>query len=64
MNRNLPTAAWRSRPALMYSVAACVFSALVLLGAWATMASTLRWQWQEKLDAEMRQNTNTAVALQ
>lgn len=54
---------WRSSPALMYFVVACVFSAVVLLGAWATMAAMLRWQWKETLDAEMRQNTNTALAL-
>ncbi|HCE92795.1 MAG TPA: two-component sensor histidine kinase [Acidovorax sp.] len=47
----------------MYFVVACVFSAVVLLGAWATMAAMLRWQWKETLDAEMRQNTNTALAL-
>lgn len=62
MNRNPLTAQWRQNPARMYSVAACVFSALVLLGAWATMASMLRWQWKETLSAEMRQNTNMAVA--
>ena len=62
MNRRLPSAPWRDNPALIYSVAACVFSALVLLGAWATMAAMLHWQWKETLNAEMRQNTNTAVA--
>lgn len=62
MNRSAPNARLRNSPALMYSVAACVFSALVLLGAWATMATMLRWQWKETLSAEMRQNTNTAVA--
>lgn len=62
MNRNSPIAPWRDNPALMYSVVACVFSALVLLGAWATMATMLHWQWKETLNAEMRQNTNTAVA--
>lgn len=63
MNRKHPTSNWRSSPALMYFVVACVFSALVLLGAWATMAAMLRWQWKDTLDAEMRQNTNTALAL-
>lgn len=57
------SSAWRSSPALMYFVVACVFSAVVLLGAWATMAAMLRWQWKDTLDAEMRQNTNTALAL-
>ena len=54
---------WRRNPAQMYFVVACVFSALVLLSAWATMAALLRWQWNETLSAEMRQNTNTALAL-
>ncbi|WP_198403240.1 ATP-binding protein [Acidovorax delafieldii] len=63
MKWKMSVAPWRSKPALMYSVVACVFSALVLLGAWATMAALLTWQWQETLDAEMRQNTNTAQAL-
>ncbi|MHA7602090.1 sensor histidine kinase [Alicycliphilus sp. T452] len=49
--------------ALKYSIAACAFSALVLLGTWATMVSMLHWQWKETLNAEMRQNTNTAIAL-
>ena len=63
MTSYLHPARWRNHPALTYSVVACVFSAVVLLGAWATMATMLRWQWQETLSAEMRQNTNTAVAL-
>ena len=63
MNRNQPKPPRRGSLAMMYSVVACVFSALVLLGAWATMATMLRWQWQETLDAEMRQNTNAALAL-
>lgn len=62
MNQNPHTPLLNGSPALMYSVAACVFSALVLLGAWATMATMLHWQWKETLNAEMRQNTNTAVA--
>lgn len=57
-----PSALWRGRPALTYSVVACMFSGLVLLGAWATVATMLHWQWKETLNAEMRQNTNTAVA--
>ena len=54
---------WRRSPALAYSVAACAFSALVLLGAWATIAAMLKWQWTETLESEKLQNTNTAVAL-
>ena len=63
MNRNCLAARWRDNTAFRYSVATGVFCAVVLLGAWATVATMLRWQWQETLDAEMRQNTNTAVAL-
>lgn len=63
MNSHPPATQWHRSPALIPSVAACAFSALVLLGAWATMAAMLRWQWQETLQAEMRQNTNTALAL-
>lgn len=59
----LPSYRWQRSPALTYSVVACVFSALVLLGAWATIGILLRWQWNETLQAEMRQNTNTALAL-
>lgn len=63
MNRHCLAARWRDNTAFRYSVATGVFCAVVLLGAWATVATMLRWQWQETLDAEMRQNTNTAVAL-
>ena len=64
MNRRFLTLApWRRSPALAYSLVACAFSAIVLLGAWATIAAMLRWQWQETLESEMLQNTNTAVAL-
>jgi signal transduction histidine kinase len=63
MNTRLSTAHWRSSPAFTYFVVACVFSALVLLGTWATMAAMLSWQWKETLTAEMRHNTNTSVAL-
>lgn len=64
MTRHLLTSSrWRRSPALTYFVVACVFSALVLLGAWATVAALLNWQWKETLGAEMRQNANTAVAL-
>jgi len=59
----LPQSRWRRDPALTYFIVACVFSALVLLGAWATMATMLNWQWKETLGAEMRQNANIAVAL-
>lgn len=50
------------RPAARYTKAALVLSALVLLGSWGMALSMLQWQWKETLDAEMRQNTNTAVA--
>ncbi len=63
MTRTPMASRWRDSPAFRYSVATSVFCAIVLLGAWATVATMLRWQWQETLDAEMRQNTNTAVAL-
>lgn len=63
MTRKHLTSAGRSSPARMYFMVACVFSALVLLGAWITMATLLRWQWNETLEAEMRQNTNIALAL-
>ena len=53
----------KSHPARTYFIVACGFSTLVLLGAWTTMAGMLRWQWTETLSAEMRQNTNTALAL-
>lgn len=62
MTRTQPTTPWRQHSARRYSVVACVFSACVLLGAWATMATMLHWQWKETLNAEMRQNTNAAVA--
>ncbi|MCE1249178.1 MAG: ATP-binding protein, partial [Comamonadaceae bacterium] len=61
------SALWRWRPdgpARGYSLAAFSFSALVLLGAWVTIVGLLHWQWQETLDAELRQNRNTALALQ
>lgn len=54
---------WRDGKALVHFGVACLFCAAVLLGAWATIASMLRWQWTETLDGEMRQNTNTARAL-
>ena len=54
---------WQRGPGSIYWVFACAFSALVLLGGWAAIAGLLRWQWQETLQAEMRQNTNTALAL-
>lgn len=63
MNQALQTPPRHANPAGKYSVVACVFSALLLLGAWATMAAMLHWQWKETLAAEMRQNTNTARAL-
>lgn len=63
MNRKQLTSDWRSSPARTYFVMACIFSALVLLGAWTTVATLLRWQWNETLGAEMRQNTNIALAL-
>ncbi|MDD2713592.1 MAG: two-component sensor histidine kinase, partial [Simplicispira sp.] len=63
MKRPSYPARWRNHPARTYSVVACVFSAFVLLGAWGTMVTMLRWQWQETLDSEIRQNTNTALAL-
>jgi len=63
MSQDPQTPPQPANPAGMYSVVACVFSALLLLGAWATMATILHWQWKETLAAEMRQNTNTARAL-
>ena len=54
---------WQRGPGSIYWVFACAFSALVLLGGWAAIAGLLCWQWQETLQAEMRQNTNTALAL-
>ena len=54
---------WQRGPGSIYWVFACAFSALVLLGGWTAIAGLLRWQWQETLQAEMRQNTNTALAL-
>ena len=59
----LPWNSWNRHPARTYSIVACGFSAIVLLSAWITMAGMLRWQWTETLSAEMRQNTNTALAL-
>jgi signal transduction histidine kinase len=50
------------RSAAPYTKAALVFSALGLFGSWVMALSILQWQWKETLDAEMRQNTNTAVA--
>ncbi len=50
------------RTAARYIKAALVFSGLVLLGAWFMALSMLQWQWNETVNAEMRQNTNTAVA--
>ena len=50
------------RTASRYTRAALVFSALVLLGSWGMALSMLQWQWQENMDAELRHNTNTAVA--
>lgn len=58
-----PLARWREQPASAHAVLACCFSVVVLLGAWAAMAVMLHWQWNETLDAEKRQNTNTARAL-
>lgn len=55
---------WRSNTARRYSLMSGVFSAVVLLGTWATIAGLLHWQWKETLASEMRHNTNTAVALQ
>lgn len=54
---------WHRDPARAYFVVTCLFSALVLLGAWAAVAAMLHWQWNETLHAEKRQNTNTATAL-
>lgn len=64
MSRNPQAMSWGIKPAMTHSVVACVFSGLLLLVAWVTMATILDWQWQEKLDAEKRQNTNIAAALQ
>lgn len=54
---------WRTNQTLMYAVGVCIFSATVLLGGWITVATMLYSQWQETLESEMRQNTNTALAL-
>ena len=34
----------------------------MLFGSWVMALSIQQWQWKETLDAEMRKNTNTAVA--
>lgn len=54
---------WRCRQGNACLIVACAFSALVLLGGWGATIALLRWQWQETLEAELRQNTNTALAL-
>lgn len=54
---------WHTNQTLMYAVGVCIFSATVLVGAWITVATMLHSQWQETLESEMRQNTNTALAL-
>lgn len=52
-----------ANPNHRHSVIVCVFSALVLVSAWTTIAAMLRWQWQETMAAEKRQNANIALAL-
>lgn len=54
---------WRTDQALTHASGICVFSVAVLFGGWATVATMLHSQWQETLESEMRQNTNTALAL-
>ncbi len=48
---------------IKYVPAAVAFGAVVLLIAWVMVAALLQWQWKETLQSEIRQNTNTAVAL-
>ena len=50
-------------PAWRYCIIAGAFSAAMLIAVWISITVLLRWQWQETLQAEMRQNTNTALAL-
>ena len=52
----------RASLARINGLMACMLSALVLLGAWSAMATMLYWQWKETLNAELRHNTNAAVA--
>ena len=54
---------WRTDQALIHASVICIFSVAVLFGGWATVATMLHSQWQETLESEMRQNTNTALAL-
>ncbi len=63
MSRNSKFLEWRDGKGFVPFVVTCVFCAMLLLGAWATIVAMLRWQWSETLDGEMRQNTNTARAL-
>ncbi|WP_404302932.1 ATP-binding protein [Alicycliphilus denitrificans] len=58
----LPSAA-RPYSAQRYGVIAAVLGAFLLLTAWISSTVLLGRQWQETLQAEMRQNTNTALAL-
>lgn len=46
-----------------YSTTAYIFTACILLATWLASAALLHWQWQETLDAEVRENTTTALTL-
>ncbi|RKJ96805.1 sensor histidine kinase [Alicycliphilus denitrificans] len=46
-----------------YSTTAYLFTACILLATWLASAALLHWQWQETLDAEVRENTTTALTL-
>ena len=52
---------WR-RPLGLAGVA-IAFSAAMLVIVWVSIALVLRWQWQDTLGAQERQNSNTALAL-
>lgn len=58
-----PLHRWKNKPASAYSSLALFFSFVVLLSAWGAMSLMLRWQWDETLAAEMRQNTNISRTL-
>lgn len=62
MKVNLHRTLERCRSLLTHPLAAFLFSAFVLIVAWASVQTMLHWQLKETFSAEQRQNTNTAVA--
>lgn len=62
MKVNLHRTLERYRSLLTHPLAAFLFSAFVLIVAWASVQTMLHWQLKETFSAEQRQNTNTAVA--